>query len=46
MVRYIDPPAMTIAVDLGHKATKQTNKNKTHVKASKTGSSTLFSIFE
>ena len=26
MVRLTDHPAMTIAVDLGHKATKQTNK--------------------
>ena len=26
MVRLIDRPAMTIAVDLGRKATKQTNK--------------------
>ena len=28
MVRSTDRPAMTIAVDLGCKATKQTNKNK------------------
>ena len=27
MVRLTDHPAMTIAVDLGRKATKQTNKN-------------------
>ena len=27
MVRGIDRPAMTIAVDLGRKATKQTNKS-------------------
>ena len=27
MVRLTDRPAMTIAVDLGRKATKQTNKN-------------------
>ena len=27
MVTLTDPPAMTIAVDLGRKATKQTNKN-------------------
>ena len=27
MVRGTDRPAMTIAVDLGRKATKQTNKN-------------------
>ena len=26
MVRWTDRPAMTIAVDLGRKATKQTNK--------------------
>ena len=26
MVRFTDRPAMTIAVDLGRKATKQTNK--------------------
>ena len=26
MVRRTDRPTMTIAVDLGHKATKQTNK--------------------
>ena len=26
MIRSTDRPAMTIAVDLGHKATKQTNK--------------------
>ena len=30
MVRSTDRPAMTIAVDLGRKATKQTNKNKTN----------------
>ena len=29
MVRSTDRPARTIAVDLGRKATKQTNKNKT-----------------
>ena len=28
MVRSTDRPAMTIAVDLGRKATKQTNKSK------------------
>ena len=28
MVRWTDRPAMTIAVDLGRKATKQTNKTK------------------
>ena len=27
VVRWTDHPAMAIAVDLGHKATKQTNKN-------------------
>ena len=32
MVKSTDRPAMTIAVDLGRKATKQTNKqNKTSV---------------
>ena len=29
MVKCTDRPAMTIAVDLGRKATKQTNKNIT-----------------
>ena len=31
MVRLTDRPAMTIAVDLGRKATKQTNKNNPDV---------------
>ena len=31
MVRSTDRPAMTIAVDLGRKATKQTNKHLTSV---------------
>ena len=30
MVRLTDRPAMTIAVDLGRKATKQTNKQNTY----------------
>ena len=32
MVRLTDRPAMTIAVDLGRKATKQTNKQNTQAK--------------
>ena len=39
MVRSTDRPVMTIAVDLGHKATKQTNKQAEWKKLS------IYSVF-
>ena len=33
VLRSTDRPAMTMAVDLGHKATKPTNQPKSHVRA-------------
>ena len=44
MVRSTDRPAMTIAVDLGRKATKQTNKQTKVVDVGITNTFVLFQI--